>query len=339
MELKVIYTDRYFLDWPSWHIIYEWEDILSEHLSVKLIDSRKASVITKYTDKALRYISRQLYGSSNKMLPVFDRLIYKKEALYFEILVRGAYYFTGSKNTIPVIIDFWKGTDLDTFYQAYRNCRAILISNIEVYNFLKDNKFPINIYHFPLSLPDKYRLSGESAFDKIYDIIVPGRSNPVLWGYLMEYEKKFPDVEYIYPEQVDGEFYYVSNKSGRIGKFNKRDEYINLLRSAKVGFYSTPGIDGDEERTGGFGPVTPRFLEMVAAGCKIIARYPQSAETAFYEMNKVCISCDNYSQFEQELSNALNSENSCFAQNEVYLEKHYTSARIDLLKSILSQIN
>ncbi len=335
--MQVIYTDRYFNDWPSWHIIYEWEDVISKSLGLPLADSQAAFVVTKYADKAIRYLSRKLYTSGNRLLPVADRLISKKNGLYFELFSRNSFYFTGSKNTIPVIIDFWKGHDLVTFNSAYKNCRAVLISSIQVYNYLKDNNCPLNIYHFPLSLPDKYRISANTKFKKIYDIVIPGRANPVLLTYLAEYEKKFPNVNYLRRKEINGTLSFISNKSDVIIPVQNREEYIALLRSARVSFYATPGIDGDEQRTGGFSPVTPNFLEMVSAGCRIIARYPKNEETAYYEMSKICISSDSYPIFEQELSAALNNDELDLTENENYLRMHYTSNRAVLLKSILNE--
>ncbi len=48
--------------------------------------------------------------------------------------------------------------------------------------------------------------------------------------------------------------------------------YINLLRASKISFYSTPGIDGGEKRTGGFNPVTPRYLELLSAQCQLLGK-------------------------------------------------------------------
>lgn len=339
MELKTIYTDRVFQRWPSWHIVFEWEDVFRENLKLPLTDTQEAVILTKYVDKAARFLSRKICGNSYKLLSFADKYIYRQKALYFEVYPRGPFYFTGSKNTLPIIIDFWKDKDLDQFYHTYENCSAILISSIEVYNYLVENRFPKKLYHFPLSLSDKYRLTSASKFTKVYDIVIPGRNNPVLWGYLLEYEKKFPEVEYLYQKQINGEFYYISNKSGVVGKFSGRDEYINLLRSAKVGLYSTPGIDGDEKRTGGFCPVTPRFFELLSAGCNVIARYPKNAETIFFELDKVCTLCTDYLHFENALTFALEEKHTDFEKIQAYLAKHYTSERITLLKQILSQIH
>lgn len=336
MRLEVIYTDRYFQDWPTWPLIYEWEDVFAEELGLKLVDSNKASVTAFYIDKVLRFSSRKLFGD-NRLIIFADKFINKRQAFYFELLPRSSFYFTGSKNTIPVIIDFWKSIDLNLFYNAYKNCKIVLISNFQAYNYLKECKCPLNIYHFPQSIADKYKISTDAPFKKTYDIIIPGRVDSILWGFLKEYEKKFPDIEYLYREDINGKFVYISNKTGIHYNGQEREEYMNLLRASKVTLYSTVGIDGDEVRTGGFSPVTPRFLEMISAGCEIMARYPANEETQYFEMEKICISCDDYLLFENELSKALNGNGPDLKLYENYLSKHHTSVRVGLLKKILAQ--
>ncbi|MEO6979731.1 MAG: hypothetical protein ABI113_15185, partial [Mucilaginibacter sp.] len=286
MELKIIYTERYFNNWPTWPLIYEWENVIAGSLSLEFADSSKASVTTLYLDKILRFTSRNIFGD-NRLIIFADKFISKPPAIFFELLPRGSFYFTGSKNTIPVIIDFSKTIDLKLFYNAYKNCKAVLIANLQAYNYLKQSKCPLNIYHFPQSLADKYKISPGAGFKKMYDVIIPGRVDSVLLGFLTAYQKKFPDIECLYREYINQEFVYISNKTGIHYRGHKRDEYMNLLKASRVTLYSTVGIDGDEERTGGFSPVTPRFLEMVSAGCHIMARYPVNEETQYFELDKI----------------------------------------------------
>ena len=158
-----------------------------------------------------------------------------------------------------------------------------------------------------MTLPSMYRLNPAQSFDKKIDIILAGRKNPVLWNFLKQYEAAHPDVEYLHQIRKDGELYYESNKKGIVGKFHTRREYMNLLKTAKVAFYATPGMDGGERRTGGFNPVTPRLFELLSGGCHIIARYPKTVETDYYRLDEICPSITTYPAFESQLSNALKS--------------------------------
>jgi hypothetical protein len=161
-----------------------------------------------------------------------------------------------------------------------------------------------------------------------------------LMDFLYTYEKDHPEIEYLYQDKADakGVFHYVSNKAGVLPGTNDRAEYVALLRSARIGFYSTPGIDGGAWRTGGFDPVTPRLFELLAAGCHVIARYPDNADTDFYRMKDLCPSVDTYEAFRERLEVALRSEPP-MATNSAYLEQHYTSNRIALLKEMLQNLS
>ncbi|OON67485.1 hypothetical protein B0919_17790 [Hymenobacter sp. CRA2] len=136
---------------------------------------------------------------------------------------------------------------------------------------------------------------------------------------------------------MNGEFYYESNKNGIIGKFQSREKYLELLRASRISFYSTPGIDGGEVRTGGFNPVTPRYLELLSAQCRLIGKYPDNEETEFYELKKVCPSVGSYEEFEQVMLRYLNDDKPSFDTHRAILDKHYTSCRATLLKEILAR--
>ena len=245
--------------------------------------------------------------------------------------------FSNHNNVIPIIVDFWD-KDVEEFNKYYKECSIILISSLEVFEYLRKNKSPLNIAHFPLSLPDKYKLNSEQTFNKKYDIVLAGRINPILWEYLKGFEKNYPDIEYVYQEIINGELYYRSNRNGIIGKYQSRSSYFELIKSARICFYASPGIDSGEARTGGFNPITPRFLEFLAAGCHVIARYPINEESSYYQMQAICPPINTYKDFEKQLSSALSSRNQPIKRNAEYLSYHYTSKRIPLLIKIINNL-
>lgn len=109
------------------------------------------------------------------------------------------------------------------------------------------------------------------------------------------------------------------------------------MRASKVSFYSTPGLDGGEKRTGGFNPVTPRFLELLSAQCRLLGRYPKNEKTDFYELPKVCPNVGSYDEFEATLLGYLNDTDTSFAAHREVLDKHYTSRRAQELRELLKQ--
>lgn len=332
-----IYTDRYMVghDEPSWQLIHEWEDQVAALTQLPIHDSRR---LRRWHEN---FVARNLVRVPGAfgVLQVCDALIARDtKSLYFAMSPQRKSSFSVRANVIPIIVDFWKNVDLRAFYRTYANCPMVLISSLEALNFLKSNGCPLNLYHFPLSLPDKYRTSANDQFEKKYDVLIAGRSNPVLLNFLQRYEKEHPDIEYVYQTVIDGNYCYCSNRSGVIGEFNDRDSYVNLLRASRVGFYSTPGIDGGEKRTGGFNPVTPRLFELLASACHVLARYPDNDDTRFFELNELCPSIDEYDQFAARLTTALSTPPPV-ERHHAYLEKHYTSARVDLLNRLVEITN
>ncbi|WP_366184863.1 hypothetical protein [Flavobacterium ovatum] len=328
MRINAIYSDRHFQKWPSHQIVYEWEDEIAKGLGIKIVESPipKQNIfrlITKIAEKIFK----------NDLTSLGELLSGRKNFyLYFSMYPMQFVSFSNRERAIPIIIDFWI-KDIQLFDKYYQKCSLVLISSKEVYTFLKENNSKVNIKHFPLSLPSKYQ-GAISEKKRDIDVIVLGRKNEILWDYLQQYEKENPEIEYVFQVQIDGRLKYKSNKRGIIGDFHEREDYMQLANDSKVALYGTPGIDGGEQRTNGFNPVTPKYLEFIAAGCTVMARYPKNDDTDFYQMNNQGASIDTYIEFKKQLDTRLKNydKQSNDAINE-YLNKHNTKARIELLKS------
>lgn len=336
MKLNYIYSDRYVQDWPSWQIVYEWEDEINRGLDLPIVRTPHyaGSFITRVLTKSFKLI----FGKNNippyliKFSFFFTEGLFNKKCLYFLMSPRFNIDFSSSYYVIPVIIDFWIADRVEEFKEAYQACPFLLVTSLEVLDLLNKHNFPNKLIHFPLSIPDKYAIAENDKIDKKYDVVLAGRPNEVLFEYLKAYETKNPDLEYVYRDIVKGVFHFYSNKTGYLGMFNTRESYFELLKSAKISFYSTPGIDGGKE-TNGFNPVTPRLFEILAAGCHVIMRYPENRETEFFQLSSLGTSVDSFSSFEQQMEKALNSP-SPIKRNAKYLEDHYTSKRINILKNL-----
>jgi len=335
MDQYSIYTDRHFYKWPSNHIIYEWEDEISNQLKIPI---HNTPYIRGMIPRKVSGLFRRIIHNDYTDLTIKNGVNKNMRYLYFESRLKNFRSFSNGEKVIPIIIDFWSKEIAYSINKYYKNCPCILISSLEVFNFLKESNGNLKFIHYPLSLPDKYHLKPNQTFKKHYDIVLVGRKNPLLWKYLTNYELTHPEIEYLYQELQNGELYYRNNKKGIVGKYQSREKYINLIRSAKISFYSTPGIDGDEKRTGGFRPVTPRFLELLSADCHVIARYQQNEESEFYQLDSICPSVNSYEEFEKQMDFAMNSNKLPIKRNSDYLLKHYTSTRIDILKKVLNTI-
>lgn len=330
MKIDAIYTDRHFQNWPSHQIVFEWEDEIAKGLAIPIVESPISKL------KWLRFISKiSEKVIKNDLTSIIEILLGRKNYyLYFSMLPMQFDSFSNSKKSIPIIIDFWT-KNVKQFDKYYKRCPLVLISSKEVYQFLKENNSKVNIKHFPLSLPSKYQYNS-SDHSRNIDVIVIGRKNEILWQFLLKYETENKELEYVYSSLVEGRLKYKSNKRGVLGDVHDRENYIQLVNDSKVALYGTPGIDGGEERTKGFNPVTPKYLELLAAGCQVIARYPKNEETDFYDMNTHGTSIENYGEFKMEMDNILKrGANMPNINLNEYLNKHNTATRIELLNSIL----
>lgn len=324
MELKYIGTCRKFAHWPSWDLVYEWEDILSKELAIDFC------------------FKNSWYNRKPRKIPLLNLFLrHWTNTFCFEMsaCVNGP-RMDNMKTVVPCIIDFFLTKEsMPLFVKKYCNNNIVLLSSKESYDFVADyiynnNIQNFNIGHLALSISDKYAINNTTFFDKKYDLVLMGRQNAVLEGFLNQYIINHTDLYYVYRELKDGKFNYYTNRGECLGDINTRDKYITLMRSARCGLYSTPGIDGGEKRTNGFSQVTPRFLELIACGCHVIARYKRNSDTDYYELEKFSPSVESYEQFERMLDKARSSEVDIQAYSN-YLSKHYTSVRAIQLKEII----
>jgi hypothetical protein len=343
MNIAAILSTRSYLKDPFYHLVYEWEDDLADRLAVPVLNS-----IPAFRKLLINKVSRKLLtGFGESVLMKVSNVVERANVfrptkgyyLVFEMGVTTEPNFSTSVKAIPAFIDLWKHTDLRAFQHTYQHCPLVLVSSLEAVEYLKAQNCSLPIAHFPLSLSDRYRAEAGVLYDKKYDIVLAGRTNPVLLDYLQVFSEKHPDVEVVRQKEVDGEFCYVSNLRGRIGLFQTREEYIQLLRAGRISFYSTPGIDGGEKRTGGFNPVTPRYLELLSAQCLLLGKYPDNEETRFYELEKICPNVTSYVEFEELMLRYLRQQAVPLQLYEDILQKHYTSRRARQLQELISHLN
>ena len=322
MEIKQIITKRRYESWPSFDLVYEWEDIFMEVL------------------KAKPYLEKRYYSNKyRKRIPFIKYLLTTPpNAFIYEMSPIIKYHIWNKKNILPCIIDFYlTQKDLNKFYQAYNKNPIVLLSSKEVFHFLKKNNCPLNIAHLPLSISDKYKIDNESFFYKEYDLVMVGRQNSILEKFTYKYAETHKDFTFVYRKQKGNQFLYYTSNNECLGDINTRDKYIQLMRKSRCALYSTPGIDGGEKRTKGFNQVTPRFLELIASGCHIIARYKENPDTDFYHLKDFSDSINTYKEFESRMDKAR-KEAVDMKKYTQYLSQHYTSERVKLLKNLIQNL-
>lgn len=318
-------------DQPSWRVVSEWEQELSRCLNLDIRRENKFSRFVKF-----RIIDKfKIAGVLNSLKP--------RRSLSLRFIMKAESHETifVDKNTVPVIIDFWLNkSDLPFFYYAYRKTTLVLISNLEVYDYLMANNCPLNIVHWPLSYPDKYIDSYENKHPtrKDFEFCIFGRSNPFFLRLLEEYAQKYPDFEYITNSGPSDNRVYVTNKGKIIAKDEGRSSYLEMISRTKISCYSTPGIDESKKESSSFNQVTPRLFEMLSNRCMVIAHYPISADTQWYNLKEYIPNVNNFMEFETVLNKFRKSE---FDDRKIgeFLNLHRTSNRAKTLEEILKKNN
>jgi len=326
MNMWTVSSKRKYNDGGAHHIIYEWEDVLSEQLKIPIVNSMHP--LLSFADKVLR-----------KLHCNFLWIFRTKKILSFQMTALDSSDSYNSRKVIPMIVDFYLPPErFAAFFKAVSRNPIVFISSREVFEKLQAHPCfdASKYYHLPLSLPDKYRIDETSVFEKKYDCVVLGRPDSLLKSFVEKYATKHPDFVYVDRRIEQGKgFTYFTNKGEIILSSNNHDDYVRIMRSGKVGLWSTRGID--EKQCNGYNQVTPRFFELLSSCCRVICRYPKNADTDFFKITEFCPSVETYEDFERIMNDTIQYNTiQCNAmQYSTYLSNHYTSKRSEQLKQIL----
>ena len=322
MKKHSIVSRRKFETWPSWHVVFEWEDIMKETMNLELECipnniKRKLKDFLWYKFK----ISHKFKLNKNNW-----KLIWAMNSKAW-----GLYNY---KNCIPIFLDT-PVSSLDAIKRATKHLPIFFVTCLDFYNMLR-KKGVNNVKYIPLSISDKYITS--KIPEKEYDVLQFGRKNEILHNWMLQYCKEHKEVEYIYQTE-GGSLTYTSTKKGIIGKFDSRDEYMELMKKAKISLVSSPGCDGSRD-FGNIDFITPRFYESAACYCHMIGRYTENEETKIININSICNNVKNYEEFESILKRMLDGEKKIdYEVYKTFLKKNCTSARcIEIEKLIKEKI-
>lgn len=318
MQLSRIVTNRRIDPHHANDLVYEWEDNLCKYFGAQL-----------YYNQAIK---NERYS---KYIPFLLNWLQTGEPAFTYEMCTFRHNGNNKRNIVPCIIDFYirRPSKVKFWYAQYWRNPAICVSSREVYEYLQSILHSPKIHHLPLSLTDKYRITPQTHFQKKYDLMIAGRQNPVLKQFLTRYLAEHPDTTFIRRDFLDGKAIYVDHTGACVSPTDSRDIYIDLMRQARACMYSTPGIDGSRQ-TNGFSQVTPHFLEIIAAGCHPLLRYPKNADTDYYELPAFSEHLAEYGQFCRALEIARVQEVDMDLYSR-YLEKHYTSVVARQLEQIL----
>ena len=325
-KLSRIISQRAYAKYPSFMIVYEWEDVLSQELSLPIVNEN---------DIKYKFFRR---FENNGLTELYHQFVPKRDLkLRFVMQARTNKQCILDCNTIPVIIDFWlEEHDLPSFYEAYKHCPLVLVTNAEVVEFLKSSDCPLQIEHWPLSYPDIYRMDKNTRKTKEYEFCIFGRPNPFFIRLLNEYCEKHPDFTYIHSTGTEKNRSFIDHRGNVVRVDTGRQSYLDMIGKTKISCYTTPGIDESKKITNRFNQVTPRLFEMLTNECVVIGHYPDNADTCYFELRSIIPNVNDYEQFERELD-SLRVKQFDFDQIAAYMNKHYTSTRAEMLVNILKK--
>ena len=185
-------------------VVYEWEDVLAQEMSLSFIDDIKVSFAYKVLRKL--FPRAATWFKTNASCLMFDMSSEHRD--------RG----DNKPNLVPCVIDFFQRSqeDLATFYRNYCRNRLVLISSREAYEFLKSRGCPLNIRHWALSIADKWASEVGKLEEKRYDVALVGRTNPVLKGFLDRYRAEHSKIRCVERVFQAGKSFYVDSQTGEM---------------------------------------------------------------------------------------------------------------------------
>lgn len=337
---------------PHFQVVHEWEEEIAKRLGVPVrkifVESNPAPSKFRITPKLMR-LRHIIAGKVFLTFPLIRRMICDRlrppftqdislplsVCFLMSVHIKEVSMLSGN-NCIPVFLDVWSDFNIEEVVRRTKGFRLFYVTSRDVYNRVKATSPQSNVHYMPLSVADKYHSENFSAYrNKTIDVLHSSRKNPVLHEYMMQYADKHSGLDYVYKE--NGE--YISTLRGNIGRCLSREDYMNLIASAKVCLVGCSGIDGSRADTYGICFPTPRFYESAVLGCALIGRYPENQEFRELNMSRYCPNITSYDQFTHELERALSqTPEELYAQNRDFILGSLTSKRAEQIRHDLEEL-
>lgn len=319
-NVHAVVSKRKYEKWPSWFVVYEYEDIIAKELGMP-IELLKDEHAVRMKERLYRHLGISFSKFSSSV---------DKWKLIFVMSSEGMVSYT-YPNCIPFFLDTPAYT-VNNVIAYTKKLPFFFVSCLDFFSLLKKSGCN-NVHYIPLSVSDQYIT--DALPKKKIDVIQVGRKNYLLHEWMLRYCEEHKEVEYVY--KADGtDMTYSSTMRGDIGKFESRSEYMEMLKLAKVSLVSTPGCDGNRD-FGGIDFVTPRFYESAACYCQMVGRYSENAEIGLIGIKSVCSNVSNYDEFSHIINVSLRKNKSIdIVAYKDFLKKNCTSQRAKEIKRIVT---
>lgn len=301
LTVRNIITDRLNNRWPTWQMIHEWENVLSQELKAGLKPLTEDSLVTNnsYSDQDCDLI--------------------------FITLASQLVDFIENNHLIPIVMDLYQKD-----FELFRTCAArfplVYVTSLQVHREMCNAGLD-NIRYLPFSVADKYL--AWSRPPKEIDLIQFGRTNPLLDEFMLHFLKRHTEIEYVTTCRLNGKIFFHSNKVGVLYESASRSIFMHTLARAKISLVSTPGMDNSRE-TNGLDAVSPRFYESIAARCHMVGRIPDNDEIELLGIRPLCSNINHFEEFEETVIQLLHTECNQNAYNS-FLQRNVTSQRAKII--------
>jgi hypothetical protein len=195
-----------------------------------------------------------------------------------------------------------------------------------------------NTSYLPVSISKRYKRS--EIPEKDIDLIVYGRNHHALLRWVEQLALKTHLTVVRCRHEANGNYIAYSNKTGFIGRIDKRQELMDLLARSRYTVVSSPGNDPENKadmlRTGGYSPVTPRFLEAAVNYSVGIGIFPDNQDYRYCKVRDVSICVESYEQFEDMVCRTPSFENK--SEFDRFLDDHWTEQRLLEIQKVIARL-
>lgn len=246
-----------------------------------------------------------------------------------------SFNFFSGPDYVPYVIDAWK-PDLWRIEEFCRFNEFVFLGSLEAVEELKGRGLQ-NVHYLPVFVSEKERCDVYPAKD--IDLFAYGRNHAVMneWIDRLWADKQLHMVRCL--KDAEGNVVAQSNKKGKLGNLSGRSDLLNFLRRS---FYTAVSSTGNDEQnkenralTGGYSPVTPRFLECTVSYSQGVGLFPDNPDFRSVGMKEVAINTPCFESFEQTIRNK-NDVSFLKEKFDAFLERHWSRKRVEQIESILA---
>ncbi len=298
--------------WVSNDVLYEWEDLCVTYFNGELLDINKP-VFRRIINRLRAFLKS----------PVRLPFVLKRRPVLAFVMNPGLSIYYKGHSVIPNYLDVAE-EEIDAVIKETKKLPFYFVTSLDVQKIINNRCGDTRCKFMPQSISDKYYT--KQIAKKTLDVLQLGRKNPKLHEFMLRYCEEHPTVEYVY-RNPNKQLCYNSTTRGDIGAIESREDFINLLSSAKISLVSTPSIDCSRY-FGNIDFVTARVYESAAFYCHMIGRYTENEEVEKIGLTEICTCVKTYEEFSVLVGSFLQIDNQKNIEKyDSFLKQHVTSQR------------